>query len=282
MKEKVLLYHKNCRDGYGSRWCFERKWGEEMTYIPVSHGSPLPEGLEDKEIWIADFSYSRDILLDLKEKNRSLTVIDHHLTAEEALKDLSFCHFDMSHCGSVLSWHYCNGPDQEPPLLLKYIEDRDLWKWKMPFAKEIAAVINGSDYSLQLWNDLSDRLEDNQKFSEALAEGSIIIRQDQRKIKEIFSKRHILSILGGEAPAVNSPIYQSELAHMVAEDAGAKYGLAYYFDGTGYVFSIRVGKERDFDVSKIAVQFGGGGHKAASGFKVTDLKDLNGRVESTK
>ena len=253
-----------------------------MTYIPVSHGSPLPEGLEDKEIWIADFSYSRDILLDLKEKNRSLTVIDHHLTAEEALKDLSFCHFDMSHCGSVLSWHYCNGPDQEPPLLLKYIEDRDLWKWKMPFAKEIAAVINGSDYSLQLWNDLSDRLEDNQKFSETLAEGSIIIRQDQRKIKEIFAKRHTLSILGGEAPAVNSPIYQSELAHMVAEDAGAKYGLAYYFDGTGYVFSIRTGKERDFDVSKIAVQFGGGGHKTASGFKVTDLKDLNGRVEPTK
>ena len=79
--------------------------------------------------------------LALKEKNRSLTVIDHHLTAERALKDLSFCYFDMSHCGSVLSWHYCNGQDQEPPLLLKYIEDQDLWKWQMPSAKEIMAVI---------------------------------------------------------------------------------------------------------------------------------------------
>jgi hypothetical protein len=140
MKDKVLLYHKNCPDGYGSRWCFERKWGEEMTYIPVAHGFPPPEGLEDKDIWIADFSYSKEILLALKEKNRSITVIDHHKTAEDALKDLDFCHFDMSHCGSVLSWYYCNGLNKEPPLLLKYIEDQDLWKWQMPFAKEILSL----------------------------------------------------------------------------------------------------------------------------------------------
>lgn len=282
MKDKILLYHKNCPDGYGSRWCFERKWGEEMTYIPVAHGSPPPEGLEDKDIWIADFSYSKETLLALKEKNRSITVIDHHKTAEDALKDLDFCHFDMSHCGSVLSWYYCNGLNKEPPLLLKYIEDQDLWKWQMPFAKEILAVIDSYDYSFRLWEELNTRLMDDQKFSEFLEEGAALLRQREKKIKEIFSKRHTLQVLGEEIPAVNSPLYQSELAERVAEETEARYGLAYYFDGTGYVFSIRCGKQKDFDVSKIAVQFGGGGHRAASGFKVTDLKDLNGRVESSK
>lgn len=277
MKDKVLLYHKNCPDGYGSRWCFERKWGEEMSYIPVAHGSPLPEGLLDKDIWIADFAYPRDILLDLKEKNKSLTVIDHHKTAEEQLRDLDFCHFDMSHCGAVLSWYYCNGINKEPPILLKYIEDQDLWKWQMPFAKEILAVIDSYDYSFRLWEELNARLMDDQKFSEFLEEGSALLRQREKKIKEIIAKRHTLKVFGEDIPAVNSPVYQSELAARVAEDAGTKFGLAYWFDGDGYVFSIRCGTEKDFDVSAIAVKFGGGGHKAASGFKVKDLEDLNAK-----
>lgn len=283
MKDKILLYHKNCPDGYGSRWCFERKWGDEMSYIPVAHGAPPPEGLEDKDIWIADFSYPRDILLALKEKNRSITVIDHHKTAEDTLRDLDFCHFDMSHCGAILSWYYCNGLNKEPPLLLKYIEDQDLWKWQMPFAKEILAVIDSYDYSFRLWEELNYRLQDDQKFSEFLAEGSALLRQREKKIKEIYAKKHTLTVFGEEIPAVNSPLYQSELAARVAEEAGTKYGLAYYFDGEGYVFSIRCGKEKDFDVSAIAVKFGGGGHKAASGFKVKDLKELNEiRPENTR
>jgi nanoRNase/pAp phosphatase (c-di-AMP/oligoRNAs hydrolase) len=118
---------------------------------------------------------------------------------------------------------------------------------------------------------------DDKKFSEFLEEGSALLRQREKKIKEIYAKKHTLQVLGEEIPAVNSPLYQSELAARVAEEAGSKYGLAYYFDGDGYVFSIRCGKEKDFDVSAIAVKFGGGGHKAASGFKVRDLKDLNGK-----
>ncbi len=282
MKDKVLLYHKNCPDGYGSRWCFERKWGDEMSYIPVAHGHLPPEGLEDKDIWIADFSYSREVLFSLKEKNKSLTVIDHHKTAQDALKDLDFCHFDMSHCGSVLSWYYCNGLNKEPPLLLKYIEDQDLWKWQMPFAKEILAVIDSYDYSFRLWEELNSRLSDDQKFAEFLEEGSALLRQREKKIKEIINKSHKLVVLGEEIPAINSPIYQSELAQRIAEAAGAKYGLAYYYDGEGYVFSIRCGVEKDFDVSAIAVKFGGGGHKAASGFKIRALEELNPNENNLK
>jgi len=282
LKDKVLLYHKNCPDGYGSRYCFEKKYRDEMSYIPVSHGKPPPEGLDDKEIWIADFSYSRDILLDLKDRNKSITVIDHHKTAEANLKGLDFCHFDMAHCGSVLSWHYNNGINKEPPILLRYIEDQDLWKWNLPFAKEILSVVDSYDYSFRLWDDLSSRLADDEKFALILEEGSALLRQKSRNVIRIANNSHTLNILGKEVPAVCSPIYQSELAEAIAVQADADYGVTYYFDGTGYVFSIRGRETKDIDVSNIAVQFGGGGHRFASGFKVTTLQELSGGTTKPK
>ena len=282
LKDKVLLYHKNCPDGYGSRYCFEKKYRDEMSYIPVSHGKPPPEGLDDKEIWIADFSYSRDILLNLKDRNKSITVIDHHKTAEANLKGLDFCHFDMSHCGAVLSWHYCNGINKPPPILLRYVEDQDLWKWNLPFAKEILSVVDSYDYSFRLWDDLSNRLADDDKFALILEEGSALLRQKNRNVIRIANNTHTLNILGKEVPAVCSPIYQSELAEHITVAADADYGVTYYFDGTGYVFSIRGRETKDIDVSNIAVQFGGGGHRFASGFKVTTLQELSGGTTKPK
>lgn len=247
-----------------------------MSYIPVSHGKPPPDGLDDKEIWIADFSYSRDILLNLKDRNKSITVIDHHKTAEANLKGLDFCHFDMSHCGAVLSWHYNNGINKPPPILLRYIEDQDLWKWNLPFAKEILSVVDSYDYSFRLWDDLSNRLADDAKFALILEEGSALLRQKSRNVIRIANNAHTLNILGKDVPAVCSPIYQSELAEHITVAADADYGVTYYYDGTGYVFSIRGRETKDIDVSAIAVQFGGGGHRFASGFKVPTLQELSG------
>jgi hypothetical protein len=50
---------------------------------------------------------------------------------------------------------------------------------------------------------------DDQKFSEFLEEGSALLRQREKKFKEIFAKRNTLQVLGEEIPAVNSPLYQS-------------------------------------------------------------------------
>ncbi len=283
-KEKVLLYHAGCPDGFGSRWCFERKYGDTMKYIAVAHGSPPPDNLEGKDVYIADFSYPRDILLALKEKCHSLTVIDHHKTAQDNLHDLDFCHFDMAHSGAILSWYFCNGLNKEPPLLLKYIEDRDIWKWQMPFGKEVLEVIDSYDYSQRLWDELEARLDDDENFQIILAEGSALLRYKDRKVSELYRKRHMLEILGRSVVAVNSGIYQTELAYMAANEPDQDFGLAYYFDGEDYVFSIRPGFKNTFDVSEIAVQFGGGGHKTASGFRIRSLADLNGitaRIENT-
>ena len=68
-KKNVLLYHANCPDGFGSAYSFWKKFGDDMEYIPVKHGQPPPEGLSGKNVYIADFAYKRDILLELNENH---------------------------------------------------------------------------------------------------------------------------------------------------------------------------------------------------------------------
>lgn len=130
------------------------------------------------------FSFSREKLLEMQSNAKSITLLDHHKTAKEKLSDLDFCHFDLSHSGAILSWYYCNGINSEPPMLLKYIEDQDLWKWQMPFAKEVVAVIDSYDYDFSLWENLNNRLEDNDKFSHVLNEGSALLRQREKRFKK--------------------------------------------------------------------------------------------------
>ena len=279
MKKKILFYHKDCLDGFGSRWCFERKFGEEMEYIPVSYSSPIPD-LESKEIWIADFSFDREVLLKMKSKNISVTLIDHHKTAESRLKDLDFCHFDMNHSGSVLCWKYLN--KEEPiPVLLKYIEDMDLWKFKLSKSKEITSFLEDREYSFAHFESIHKKMETPDGLLFVAEQGSSFLAKKEMQIILLEKNKHYLEVLGEKICAVNTPVYRSELASKIGGD-NSKYGLAYYYDGENYIFSIRPGKEKNFDVSSIAVQFGGGGHRAASGFMVKSLSDLNGKGTISK
>lgn len=126
----TVLYHANCKDGFGAAWAAYQHFGESAKYIPVQYSEPLPEIEDGDNVFIVDFSYSRDILVPLSERC-NLTVIDHHKTAFEALTGLNFATFDMNRSGAVLTYKHFF-PDRTPPDLLFYIQDRDLWLWNLP------------------------------------------------------------------------------------------------------------------------------------------------------
>lgn len=274
MKDKVLFYHKDCPDGWGCCWTFKKKFGDEIDCIPLSFTDPIPDGLEGKEVWIADFSFKRDVILMMKEVTKSLVVIDHHKTAEANLSGLDFCHFDMTHSGAVLSWMYCF-PDSEIPPLLLYIEDRDLWNWKLENSKQILSVIDSYSRSHDDWDVLNSYLKSEETRIKLIEAGTAILRYRDQEIKNIASNFHFIDILGDKIPAVNSRIFQSELCRVLADSNNSDYAAVYFFDGKNFIFSLRSGTKKDFDVSGIAVRFGGGGHKAASGFNVRTLQELN-------
>ena len=87
----------------------------------------------------------------LAEVAAQVVVLDHHLTAQDhfqsdpgvenaMLERGHVVHFDSSHSGAVLSWNHFH-PGEPPPDLLLYVEDQDLWNWKLPRSEEVNAAI---------------------------------------------------------------------------------------------------------------------------------------------
>jgi len=235
----------------------------------VQYGDPVPN-VKDKSVIIADFSYNRETLLKMKEDAYTLEVIDHHITAKDNLDGLDFCHFDMNNSGAVLLWTYLLDGYDIPPLL-KYIEDRDLWKWELPNSKEVSAalqLISDTDY-----DECMKHLYD---VTSLIDNGSIVLKYQQQTIDKIVSRRQTLplvDIAGTTMPMLNTTTLISEIGNALCK----YYSCAcMYFDvlengKAKRVFSLR--GDGSIDVEKIAKAYGGGGHHDAAGFSL-DMSDL--------
>tara|TARA_B100000131_G_scaffold240979_1_gene233307 strand:+ start:1535 stop:2428 length:894 start_codon:yes stop_codon:yes gene_type:complete len=270
-KEILVLYHANCPDGFGAAWSFWRKYGDKAEYIPVTHGESPPP-VNDRSVYIVDFSYDRVTMEKMAEEAESLVVLDHHISAQEACGDLDFCIFDMSHSGAYLAWSYLF-PDDNVPLLIMYIEDRDLWKWELDSAEAILSVVDSFPKTFESWDHLNDCLDakGSVRFNSVKDMGEGILAYKETLIKSLLKNSYRTNILGFDIPIVNAPFFQSEMAAQLAIDE--PFAAAYYFNGESYKFSLR-STDKAEDVSKIATRFGGGGHRNASGFLLTDLSVL--------
>lgn len=159
----LVLYHASCADGFTAAWAAWRHFGDGADYLPVNHGQPPPD-VAGRRVYILDFSYRRDVLLGMAGAAFGVVVLDHHKTALAELGGLSaeannlFCVFDMGKCGARLAWEYFH-PGCEVPLLVKYVEDRDLWLWAMPHSREISAAIATYPRSFAVWDHLARVIE---------------------------------------------------------------------------------------------------------------------------
>ena len=54
------------------------------------------------------------------------------------------CHFDLERSGVTIAWEYWGSgfSTNEGELLARYIEDRDLWRWKLPDSREVSAALD--------------------------------------------------------------------------------------------------------------------------------------------
>ena len=281
MPHKIAVLYHNDADGFGA--AFAAWYGfyvnlppnQElpiMYFIEVQYGQepPLAELKEfaPDAILILGFSYKREILLDLVMQYPDLIVVDHHKTAQEELQGLNFCVFDLELSGCRLAWDlFCKDEEGQVlpvPAILGYVEDRDLWRFKLPHSKEANAYIG------TLPNDFVKWLEFDLGF--AIAAGTAILafqsEQIERRLKDVTTV--YLKAAGGDSayavPCVNASENISELGHAMLDACpGAPFSMSYCDrkDGTRS-YSLR--SRGDFDVSEVAKHFGGGGHAAAAGF----------------
>lgn len=250
----LILYHAECADGFGAAWAIWRRYpGAE--YRPVKHGEAPPTNLAGHHIVMVDFSYNRPMLEAMAKEAASLVVLDHHITAEQALSDLPYAYFDLNKSGAVLGWEWAH--DEPAPWLLRYIQDKDLWHWALPNSREISAALASYPFDFELWTRFEQR--------ELEREGRAILRYENELVTKLASHAILVQFEGATVPSVQSPVLTSQIGERLSADH--PFCLIWHDRNNRRYFSMR-SREDGTDVGAIAASFGGGGHTHAAGFSV--------------
>jgi hypothetical protein len=264
----VVIYHGDCADGFSAAWCFWRKFGDAATYVPGVFQTDPPD-VTGRDVYLVDFSYPREVVQRMIERARSVTLIDHHKTAIEALSGLPglALYVDLERSGATLAWDFLfEGEDR--PAILGHIEDRDLWRFKLPGTKEVFATVASVEHRFEDWDRMmnADALE----LMKITVTGAALLRKHTKDVAEVVSRgRRRMTIAGHDVPAVNAPpTMTSDACNLLAEsEPSAPFAAAYWDGPQGRVFSLRSMKT-GADVSEVAQLYGGGGHAHAAGFRV--------------
>lgn len=267
-QDKILVTHGKCSDGFGAAWSIWNKYGDDLEYIFATH-KDIPIEVKGKKILFTDFAYERKVMEKLSADN-DVFVIDHHIFAFEDLKGLKNTFFDLTKSGSVLAWEN-TFPDKKVPLILKYVEDRDLVKYEMPYSMEILSVLDTIPKDFESWNYFSKELENN--FQEVLNEGIIIREKFELKLESLTKNPIIININGKKGVAVNAEEW--DYASYAAEKLSkiSDFGMSWYKDEKGNIkCSFR--SCNGLDVNELAKTIGGGGHANSAGATI-DNKKLN-------
>ena len=164
-----VIYHADCTDGFGAAYAAWKLLGNRAEYHACKHGTE-PPNVKGKTVVILDFSFNNEITKAMIESADDLLVIDHHKSAMVELHDISSTYFDMTKSGAILSWEYFH-PGKESPKFIQYIQDRDLWKWELPYSKEFSAAFDMIPFEFEEF----EKFEDDSVFDDAVKRGSYIL-----------------------------------------------------------------------------------------------------------
>lgn len=292
---KLCIYHGNCADGFGAAWAVRDALGDDVEFYAGIHGTPPPD-VAGRDVIIVDFSYKRPVLEAMIENSRTLLVLDHHKTAKDDLMFLppppdggylnpsldgsdwaeqayrtnsspAYAVFDMDRSGAMIAWDYFH-PGKDAPKLLRHIQDRDLWRFELEGTREVQACLFSWPYDFDTWDTLMACGPDA-----LVSDGAAIERKHFKDIKEfILVAKRSMSFAGYIVPCLNAPYFwSSDAGHIMCE--GHPFAVCYWDEPNGRVFSLR-STDAGLDVSEIAKQFGGGGHRNAAGFKIPHIAGM--------
>lgn len=286
----LVIYHDNCADGFGAAWAAWYKLGDNAEYLPMNYndkrvelydygnGLSFPVSLAGRDIFILDFSFKPEIVDAMLKVANHITWIDHHKTAFEDYKldptvrheatdpELNWTYvLDPNHSGCVLAWQHFN-PELVTPIGLALIEDRDLWKWALTNTRDFATGLRSEPFSFERFNRVM-WLPD-----ETINAGRSMNKLFDQQLTDVTKRPmpvdlyDVDDVMHGGLCVNCTPNFSSEAGNILAKQSET-FGMTWVLSGDGHVH-VSLRSVGEFDVSKIARNYGGGGHRNAAGFKV--------------
>jgi len=281
MTQNILcIFHAACDDGFAAAWAVRHALGDGVEFYPGVYQQAPPDVI-GRNVLLVDFSYKRAVLEEMARQAAAILILDHHKTAAEDLAGWPdvpappFGHpeargwfpdsgvyttFDMERSGAALAWDHFHAAPR--PDFIEYVQDRDLWRRQLPGIDEFTMALRSYPQDFAVWDGLVAG-----GMAAMIAEGKAIGRYYRLRCAEFRRAAYMTTLAGEKIWIANAPYFAaSEVAGELAE-RGLAFGACYFEVGRGrYQYSLR--SRGAFDVSAVAKQFGGGGHRNAAGFTV--------------
>jgi oligoribonuclease NrnB/cAMP/cGMP phosphodiesterase (DHH superfamily) len=275
----LVIYHKDCADGIAAAWCFWNMYGDTYDYHAGVYNEPPPD-VFDRDVYLVDFSYSREVVEGILQYANKVVLLDHHKSALDALWDLGVKdNFDtsfatMNSSGAMIAWNYLQAKhkrNDKVPYVLQHIQDRDLWKFEMKDTRLVMMAVFSYEMTFEVYSKLMSL---NKSGIKALVKEGIVLERKYKMdlYKAIEHSKRFITIGSHLVPCANvGGIYSSDAGNTMS--IGQRFAATYYDSDKHRVFSLRSATD-GLDVSEIAKEFGGGGHVHAAGFKVPRSHEL--------
>lgn len=291
MAPALVIYHGGCDDGFTAAWA-ARKVLPDAEFRPYTYemAPPPVEDVRGRDVYVLDFSFTEAALNQIADLATKVVVLDHHKTAAPALEVFARCHqddpsirvvFDQSKSGAVLAWEYFH-PNTPLPELVKYVQDRDLWRWEEPASRQFSAFLRSFPRTWEIWDHVDQMFGGTATRDSMVNEGHAILRYQARLVQELADRAVPVELFAYKTLLADAPLeLHSEVGKVLADRTGT-FGMCFAVrpGGTAGRSLVQFGLRSvgDFDVGALATQMGGGGHKNAAGFErlspfpVTDLR----------
>jgi uncharacterized protein len=286
----ICIYHSKDLDGWMSAAIVKLKY-PDVKLIGWSYGDPPVETAVNEtfnEVVMVDISFPPDVMLAVARLD-SLIWIDHHdRTIKETIKYFDdhstpppMGPRDPKFAACELTWMYLF-PNQKMPELVRLLGRYDCFGHKgtaeekkvLEFQYGSRAFISNPEEALKYLNEyLISEYNAQALISNIHYAGESIYKYLQIEAKQKYNQKFTISFAEWNFACVNTerlnPINFGIDYHKDGYDGFA----CFWYENGKWIFSL-YNDDGKVDCSAIAKQFGGGGHKGASGFQVKDLNSI--------
>lgn len=296
--KSLVIYHENCADGFGAAYAAWKSLGDQAEYVPAHYGDcVISDGsiqikdatylLTGRNVYILDYSLPVSEMHLLLESAKHTVWLDHHKTAFDNWLTSDFLTPDYQHYAKVtdrfhlrldnqksgcrLAWEYFH-PTLPVPMGIQYIEDRDLWRFQFDDTRAFCEGLKHENQDFEIWDII---FNSPLLIQDVIRRGETLLNAMERRVQTVAKRplRHIrLSNGNGEAiefRCANVCNEISETGNAICKKTG--FPSATFFISTEkgeVVVSLRSTDDIGVDVSQVARQYGGGGHRNAAGFSM--------------
>jgi nanoRNase/pAp phosphatase (c-di-AMP/oligoRNAs hydrolase) len=198
-------------------------------------------------------------------------ILDHHESTIHDLSGIDGCFFDKTKSGVGMVHAYFGRNEFDLDMFMQYIQDRDLWTFKLYNTKAFTAFfyksINFNFYAYDMFTE-------NKFVTRAIELGEKMLKEDDKKLQAYCNQSQLVKI----PSKLESPTYYtvriceceefdlvSDLGHRMALMKDNDFAIVWRRDRV-QVIKCSVRSLDDMDVSEFAKRYNGGGHKNASAF----------------